>query len=417
MFRTRLARWTSGLGTAALLVVACTEPETPVGPEPEPPAAPAPPVTPFRISPAPDPVGFADSYGIWSPAGTDTCSEEIHDRYQTVGPDGLVYPTWHPPVDPETGCWFGHEHGTDPRTSDIYEEVGDIPFGYANQYLVASGFPGHRHEDHVGHKVEVINDLVMETDGEPLVCDILAKLHQGTHSPDAFTNNLHELAFHVRCSDGLGTSITVLAPIGTPGGFETCMEDEFIQVGPATPAQSPEGIGTRVIPTVRCALEALEEEFDLVVHETWETEVVVGEEDGPFFVDVGPYFQVFDPSRHYDPSQPRNLARSANLCSEGEDEFLEWCELYGTPGVAWDHPDTPFKGVLRGMDVNGIAVHNAEGPNIWYTDPFGRAYSTQPFPGSIRQWAAVTDTREREIDGGDSFRLIDHDAPGVRPIN
>jgi len=24
-------------------------------------------------------------------------------------------------------------------------------------------------------------------------CDVLTKLHQGTHSKDAFTNNLHEL--------------------------------------------------------------------------------------------------------------------------------------------------------------------------------------------------------------------------------
>ena len=33
-------------------------------------------------------------------------------------------------------------------------------------------------------------------------CDVLTKLHQGTHSKDAFTNNLHELAYHIRCTDG-----------------------------------------------------------------------------------------------------------------------------------------------------------------------------------------------------------------------
>ena len=39
-------------------------------------------------------------------------------------------------------------------------------------------------------------------------CDVLTKLHQGTHSKDAFTNNLHELAYHIRCTDGTELHIT-----------------------------------------------------------------------------------------------------------------------------------------------------------------------------------------------------------------
>ena len=32
-------------------------------------------------------------------------------------------------------------------------------------------------------------------------CDFLMKVHQGTHSPDAFTNNLHELLYAAQCRD------------------------------------------------------------------------------------------------------------------------------------------------------------------------------------------------------------------------
>src|SRR5688572_18041237 len=81
---------------------------------------------------SPEPIvalGDAVAFGIWTPAGTDTCSKAIHDSYSTVGPDQLRYPTWHPPVDPVTGCTFGHEHGRDPSGSDLYDLVGDIPFG------------------------------------------------------------------------------------------------------------------------------------------------------------------------------------------------------------------------------------------------------------------------------------------------
>ncbi len=82
-----------------------------------------------------DAKGFSAAYGIRTPGPNDTCIPEIHHKYSVVGPDGLLYPTWHPPIDPATGCQFGHEHGRDPRGSDLYQQVGPIPFGYANQKL------------------------------------------------------------------------------------------------------------------------------------------------------------------------------------------------------------------------------------------------------------------------------------------
>src|SRR5512134_2425492 len=72
----------------------------------------------------------------WPPRPNDTCTQADHDRFGTLGPDGKVYPTWHPAVDPASGCSFGHDHGRDPSGSDLYGKVGALPFGYANEQQV-----------------------------------------------------------------------------------------------------------------------------------------------------------------------------------------------------------------------------------------------------------------------------------------
>jgi hypothetical protein len=102
------------------------------------------------------------AFGIWQPAAGE-CSAAVHDRYSTIGPDGKRYPTWHPPVDPLSGCSFGHEHGRDPRGSALYREVGDLPFGYVNEQLDVANLGMRRHEDHVGHKIEWENDIVLRS--------------------------------------------------------------------------------------------------------------------------------------------------------------------------------------------------------------------------------------------------------------
>ena len=56
--------------------------------------------------------GTARAYGLWTPSARETCTKAAHDKYSTVGPDGKLYPTWHPPTDTD-GCTFGHEHGRD----------------------------------------------------------------------------------------------------------------------------------------------------------------------------------------------------------------------------------------------------------------------------------------------------------------
>ena len=106
------------------------------------------------VAPDVDPTGeLSVAMATWVPGAGDNCTVEIHNQNATVGPDGKLYPTWHPPVDPETGCNFGHEHGRDPSGSDLYADLDGLPFGYANEVRAIEDPANPRDEDHVGHKV------------------------------------------------------------------------------------------------------------------------------------------------------------------------------------------------------------------------------------------------------------------------
>src|SRR6267143_1262828 len=325
--------------------------------------------------------GNAASFGLWSPGANDDCTKAQHDAYAVVGPDHKLYPTWHPPIHPGTGCSFGHDHGRDPRAT--------------------------RHEDHFGHKIEWQNDVPMHfgSDAADAVfavrCDVLTKLHQGTHSKDAFTNNLHELVYHIRCTDGTAMHITMLAAIGTPGQFERSCDRTTVVVGPATPANSPDGGGVRIIPDRTCVdreilVPAGQFSNFGVLHESWQTSNSVRREDGHTLAFFNPYFQVSLPSRFHDPAQAGIVGRPIDVCYEvtpaGNQARGGACgrsTSNGTIlGITFDDPRSVFDGTDRVVDVNANFVANADGPEVWFTDPFGKHGRTAPFPVSIRQFIA-----------------------------
>ncbi len=365
-----------------------------------------------------DASGFAVAYGKWEPGPFDTCTKAQHDAYSVVGPDGLLYPTWHPAVDP-SGCTFGHEHGRDPRGSDLFGEVGPIPFGLANTALDTWDPQGRRHEDHVGHKIEWENDIELSIGGGAAAlltvrCDVLTKLHQGSHSKDAFTNNVHELVYHLRCTDGAGFSTTFLAAIGTPGEFvASCDRSRTIVVGTATPPSSPPGGGKRAIPDRVCVerhmlrADGSRSDFNAALRESWEVSGKIRRADGRTLVSFNPYFQVMAPSRFFDPAAPDFTGRPIDVCyevtSDGRRASGGLCESStgngAIPGVTFDHPASDFKGVRRFVDINQNRVTNAEGPAVWYSDPFGKNARVEPFPGAVRQWIAVADNSAFDTHG------------------
>jgi hypothetical protein len=357
---------------------------------PPPTNTPAPTATP---QPAP-----TSAPGSETPVAGQPCPAWVHDRQTTTGPDGKQYPTWHPPVDPQYGCHFGHEHGDDPRTSVLFQEVGMPPFGYVN------AVEGQRKEDHVGNKVYVVND---DTRGGSL----LVKLHQGTHSADAFVNNLHELHYHYRNRDGRRLDIMILAAFGKSGEIRVgCGANggQIVQTGAPTNAM---GAGARVIPSSEC--------FALpnIPYEDWLSGNHITTADGRELAYFDPHFAIFNPSRYFQPGQPNNVGRSVDRCRQLNGTISGECQaVKSNPSITWDSPSSPFKGEKREMYSNQTWITNAGGPNVWYCDPYGRNASTQPFPGSVAQYISSSQYTQQVrslVFGANN----NHNAPGVHAPN
>jgi hypothetical protein len=357
------------------------------------------------------------AFGTWRPGANDTCPISVHQKYSTIGPDRKAYPTWHPPVDPQTSCTFGHEHGRDPHGSNLFNEVGDLPLGFANEQLDTWDPNGKRHEDHVGHKYEWENGIQMNVSNAGSVlsvkCDILYKLHQGTHSKDAFTNNLHEVQYYAKCNDGTEVKMIMMAAIGTAGEFTRTCDGARIRVGTPTPANSPNGGGQRVIPDRTCVDRFLlvpqgsQSDARAAPHESWQQSLVLKTAEGRAIAHMNPYFQAFSPSRFHDPSKSDLTGRPIDMCyftePNGDQARGGPCAAAtqnGTiTGIQFDDPRSPFNGVRRVFDINSLDLDNDAGPTVWYTDPFGRNAKTAPFPGSIRQYVAKINNTGLDLSG------------------
>jgi hypothetical protein len=338
-------------------------------------------------------------------------------------------------VDP-SGCTFGHEHGRDPAGAGL-DDMGPVIFGYANERL--DEFPGRspRHEDHVGHKIEWGREVRFNPSGgtggvAALTCNVLAKLHQGTHSPDAFTNNLHEIIYRIRCDDGSEANVTFLTANGPAGELSRrCRTSDRIAAGTANPPDSPthaharspgRSMGNRFIADRWCVDNTSN---STQLSEVWKTQNLVTTADNRLLFRFATYFFVSDPARFFDPGAPSNLGRGAVECyatKEGgafksNSNACRAARAFSGPtAVAWDAPDSYFIGAKRGVRFNDFMLTNPGDRTVWYTDPFGQNARPDPFPGSIEQRiAAKVHTGVRFFTGptiGGDFR-----APGVHAPN
>lgn len=387
----------------------------------------------------------AKALGVWQPTRFDSCSAALHNSYATKGRDGKLYPTWHPPTvrDPATGrrCTFGHEHGRDPRRSDLHRWVsrhlGGLPFGAANEALdeYAATNPGAapRHEDHVGHKVEWQNDVRLERRagagrrrGIGVTCDYLTKVHQGSHSADAFANNVHELIYAARCTDGTALLTTTLARFARPNAFSRGC-DPAVQVSTPATLRLPRGRGARLIPDRACIDRDVlvpAGRFSLFsrgLYESWVSVNALVTPRGRRIARWDPHFAVFNPARYYDASRPKGLARTVDACwertADGERASGSACDLataYGRVAIpiSFDDPRSPFDGTHRETTVNQTRISNRRGPRRWFTDPYGRRASSRAFPGALCQIVSRTRNTRRPPVAAQAFGA---ERPYTRP--
>jgi len=410
--------------TSALAVRLPTDPDptTTPTPTPTPTQTPTPTATPVEV-----PKSDAYLNRNWTPTSYDTCSAALHATYSVTGPDGKLYPTWHPAqvIDPATGelCSFGHEHGTDPATSDIADWVADffapadgsgdhgLPFGYASEALDEhsqhSGM-SMRHEDNAGHKIYVANDVsLVSADHEyvtvdngsgtavPITCDYLIKAHQGSHSGDATANNAHELIYAMKCSDGTEIIATTLSRIGAANEFaRSCAPSvRVITTGSNLPSGDK---GERIIPDRGCIEtgvlgNAAGKKSDIwSIYEVWQTANDLTMADGSIVASYDPWFGIRNPSRYYDAasstSTTNGILRTVDAAWEAPYPATgwPWSTVGSTTPYDYRDPRSPFDGARRDFYLNQSTTANPLASTI-YTDPYGLDGTTEAFAGSIRQ--------------------------------
>ncbi len=416
---------------------------------------------PQDAPPGPDIVRSAGFGNFPSTHLTSSCVQ-LHNRYWVQGPgagtntnpsasENKAYHTWHPAITnhPESNevCDFGHEHGTNPQHApgDVFDLSGGWPaFGYA-----ADVANGHRHEDHVGHKVSVahfrasignaaapLDDPTVPgtTDGAlydaGFECDWLSKIHQGSHSLDAFANHLHEYFLTVRCLDGLNSqgvmdgqtvgtefSVKVMYTYGKPNEF-----NEMNCGGGATFSASaltgPEGQSVmpahQLLPLgnhspnnreFSCS-SAVEwqtvEGIDQV--DLWTQLIKIKRPDGHAALMLQPYYIVKNPARvieQFDSaSGPSNVIRTIDVCYSDDGSRLIRPFCLGAPEAKpdWKSPDSPFNGTFRAINFKSAPVENAGGPARFCTTAFGFAVPSSGDeavdhcgPGQILQTVAPFD--------------------------
>lgn len=260
-----------------------------------------------------------------------TCPSEVHERYVTRAPDGTTRPTWHPPVDPLTGCAFDHEHGSDPSRFIGAQRIGAPAFGWLAARMGMA-------EPHAGFKVYVVND---DRRGKAW----MALLHQGTASPRRAAVSHHTLElWMVRRRDR-----AALAKVHAMADFGAFVPD----CDGARPAPA-----ARILPTLGpgCARD----------YESWVTQLSIG---GRLRAG-GIAFGVDNPTTVIDRADPARLVfNGAEVCGRAD------------PAGA----GSTCKGDRRWLAHPRWLIAN-RGPAVFYTDPHGRRASHRPFPGAVRQY-------------------------------
>lgn len=354
----------------------------------------------------------------WEPSFiTDSCTVQDHEKFMVTGQDGRRYDGWHPPVitrEDGSTCSFGHEHGDDPKSSKIYGwtigklqesaapgvKVDGLPFGYVSRQSETyaqetEGKLVHRHEDHYGHKVYVLNDVklvhedrekgyVRDANGEPVRCHYLIKMHQGTHSPDATNNNAHEMIYAVQCTDGTEAVISAFDIYGNPNEFtENCTGNAIATAGSNLPYGSG---GRRSIPTKNCLLKYSDV---WSAYERWEGNTrIESPASGVHLAEYSPFFGVRNPSRVWE-NDLGAITPTANVSNSSGKFAIPGYKV--AQGTGQYDLDSPFDSAKRDVYVSGTVLKNAGGPATWYTNPYGGTPSKEPFPGAVAQYIAPVD--------------------------
>jgi hypothetical protein len=269
----------------------------------------------------------------------EMCSQEVHDKYVTTGPDGKTYPTWHPAVDPETKCHFDHEHGDDPRLSIANSELP--AFGYINSVAQEDHT---NHEPHNGFKVFVVNKGTINDEKRIAAASTRIVAHMGTGGVARFDRQFHSLQFDLIADDGHYVHVQGMADTGQAGSI--CDRDRTTSDNDAT-----NDIGRTVVtvPEAGCNISSL--------YEIWLFRLTVRNEKGEKATIIAST-AVFDPITILDSTD-----HSKQIFTR---DAFNLDNYHGCDREAYHGP---------------VYWYNKDGDTVYYTDAMGNIVES----GALRQ--------------------------------
>ncbi len=269
------------------------------------------------------------------------CPNWVHDQYVATGPDGRLYPTWHPPVDPASGCTFDHEHGDNPNGNPAMRGR-NVVFCYLATFT-GNCMP------HTGYKVFAWENISSTNGPAHNGASVVMVLHQGTSVAGRFTTPFHDIEIHYyNPEDGREAHIYMLAPFGDLlvgcGANDPDMELRLSQ------ADAP---GARQVAADKCF------NSPNIPYEDWITALYVGtDSQGSWTAYMDPHFAVFNPNTY--------CIVQGSSCQLGYSD-----ERAGT-GADPLGTDAWYKGDRREAYLNQVWINNAGGTTTIWTDAYGR---------------------------------------------
>lgn len=275
-----------------------------------------------------------------APDGRRICSSEVHDRFSVVI-DGVRFATWHPPIDPVTGCAFGHEHGSNP-SAWAHASVLDGPISFGRIGAAAG-----TSEAHAGFKVYAV-------DRDRHGLGWLVVLHQGSASPKRAQVRHHSLeVWMVNADTGqLLAHTSVMADFGDY--VPNCRPDEVARLGPAFAPANSHAVAQRAIPAPQCES----------VYEQWVAQLDIGG-----FFGGTPGFDIDNAITQVDPLDPTRVVFNKRFACgpndpAGWDSYCKGDKRNVIHPSWWLRPGSP--GTFR-TDVHGRRDPN--GPLVQWVDP------------------------------------------------
>lgn len=293
------------------------------------------------------------------------CPQWYHDVITVVADNGKTYATWHPSIDSNSGCYFGHEHGANPTLSVANNMLP--PFGYI------ADLASHDPEPHEGFKVFLVH-YGTPGDNGPALADSRIVFHMGTSRIGRYTNQHHSMMFDAVYRDGSGRNIHVQG-----------MTDTGVPVG--STCDNPRK-GGRDFSTVGCSDS----------YEIWSSQFVIKAHNTPFPDEVLQNVAgVLVSVAAFDPVTTRNPADSNQLI---------YTEQYRN-GPAANNPlatTAAYRGCSREHYVGPVFVKNYPG---WFTTYWTDARGTiSPTNTQSLDYPFKQEIANSVSTVGDSFKYV-----------